>query len=69
MAARTVKDLAWLDVEDTEDAPSTVSDAGDNTYPKVEYNGSQGVIYRSSATNRVIIPWHRVLKIVETQVS
>lgn len=69
MAARTVKDLAWLDAEDTEAAPSTVSDAGDGTFPKVEYNGSQGVVYRSSANNRTVIPWHRVLKVVETQVS
>lgn len=66
--ATTVKDLAWLDAEDTEGTPSTVSDPGTGSFPIVEYNGSQGIIYRSSATTRVIIPWHRVIKIVETEV-
>lgn len=69
MAARTVKDLMWLDAEDTEAAPSTVSDAGDGTFPKVEYGPAGTIIYRSSANNRTVIAASRVIKVVETQVS
>lgn len=67
--ATTVKDVQWLDAEDTEDAPSTISDPGTGSFPIVEYAGSQGLLYRSSSTNRVIIPWSRVIKVVETDVA
>lgn len=64
----TVRDLAWLDAEDTEDAPSTISDPGTGAFPIVEDLGSRGYLYRSSASNRTIIPHHRVIKLVETDV-
>lgn len=67
--ATTVKDVAWLDAEDTEGSPSTISDPGTGSFPIVEYAGSQGLLYRSSPTNRVIIPWNRVIKVVETDVA
>lgn len=64
----TVKDVQWLDAEDTEAAPSTISDPGTGAYPIVEYS-DEGLLYRSSATNRTLIPYHRVIKVVETDVA
>lgn len=63
----TVKDVQYLDAEDTEASPSTISDPGTGAYPIVDYSRA-GLVYRSSSTNRTIIPWHRVIKVVETDV-
>lgn len=66
--ARTVKDVVYLDTNETEAAPSTISDAGDGSYPRVSY-GDDFLIFQSGPTSTVNIPWGHVVKITETIVA
>lgn len=65
---RTVKDVVYLDTNETEAAPSTISDLGDGSFPQVSY-GRDFLIFKSSATSLVNIPWGHVVKITETTVA
>jgi sporulation protein YlmC with PRC-barrel domain len=66
--ARTVKDVVYLDTNQTEAAPSTISDQGNGTYPQVHYKAN-GLLYCSGATTSVVIPWDRVIKVTQTIVT
>lgn len=62
-----VRDLAYLAAEDTEAAPSTVSDPGTGAFPIIrEYPGH--IAYHSSATTVTHIPKSRVISLVDTTV-
>lgn len=66
--ARTVKDVVYLDTNETEAAPSTISDAGDGSYPRVSYSTAY-LIFQSGPGSTVNIPWGHVVKITETVVA
>lgn len=67
-----IKDLVWLDTNQTEAAPSTASDVSPSptVYPNILFKPDADdptyVLLESSATNRTMIPWHRVIKVTLT---
>lgn len=61
-----VKDITWLDVNQTEAAPTQNSDPGTGAYPIIqEFAGY--VLLLTGTTTSVFIPMHRVVKIVRTR--
>jgi hypothetical protein len=69
-----IKDLVWLDTNQTEAAPSTASDTtgAGASYPNIIFKPSfddpKYILLESSASNRTVIPLHRVIKVTLTDI-
>lgn len=62
-----VRDLTYLAAEDTEAAPSTLSDPGTGAYPILRDRPGY-IAYHSSDTTVTYIPLDRVISLVNTTV-
>jgi len=67
--ARTQHDLTWLDLNQTEAAPSVSSDTSQpGTFPNVQHMPDGGVLLHTGPNNYIRLSPNRVVKCVETTV-